>query len=175
MEMKKDELQQKAEVQSMGRWRSLLCAACVVFLTSFVFDACSSIECPVQNTVATVYECNDTLKDTLTVKTVKKNRKDTILLNKKINPIGFSLPISYQRDVDTLLFETTRLAVTDTVWVEKTDMPHFESVDCGVSYFHELRSVRSTKQGIDSVVIVNSNVNYDLSNAHILIYFKARD
>ncbi len=175
MNMKKDNLRQQTEVQGMSRWLSLWCAICVVFFTSLVFEACSSIECPVQNTVATVYECGDTLKDTLTVHTKLKSGKDTILLNKKINATGFKLPISYQHPVDTLLFETVKLAVTDTVWVEKSDFPHFESVDCGVSYFHELRSVRSTNQGIDSIVITKSFVDYDPSKAHILIYFKSRN
>ncbi len=159
----------------MGRWCSLLGAALIVFLFSLSFDACSSIECPVSNTVATVYACNDTLKDTLTVRTRRKNGKDSVVLNMKIAPKQFNLPISYQNPVDTFIFETRRLAVIDTVWVHKVDMPHFESVDCGVAYFHELKSVRSTNKGIDSVLITKSFVDYDLSNAHILIYFKTRN
>lgn len=173
--MNKDNLRQQSEVHGMSHWLPLWCAICVVFFTSFVFEACSSIECPVQNTVATIYACGDTLKDTLTVHIKQRGGKDTILLNKQINATGFKLPVSYQRAVDTLFFETTRLAVVDTVWVEKVDLPHFESVDCGVSYFHELRSIRSTNKGIDSIVIVKSFVDYDPSNAHIRIYFKSRN
>ncbi len=173
--MKKDYLPQTANCTGTGRLTLLLGVVCIVFFSTIIFDSCSSIECPVQNTVATVYACGDTLKDTLTVKTVKKNGKDTILLNQKINATGFQLPVSYQHQVDTLLFTTQKLAVTDTVWVEKSDMPHFESVDCGMSYFHELRSVRCTQHGIDSIVITKSFVDYDLSNAHFLIYFKNRD
>ncbi len=175
MNMKKENHRQPTEVQGMSRWLSLWCASCVVFFTSIIFEACSSIECPVQNTVATVYACGDTLKDTLTVHTILRSGKDTILLNKQINATGFKLPVSYQRAMDTLLFETTRLAVVDTVWVEKLDFPHFESVDCGVSYFHELHSIRCTNKGIDSIVIVKSFVDYDLSNAHIRVYFKSRN
>jgi len=173
--MIKERRKQSQERESMSRWYSLLGAACVVFFSSFVFNACSSIECPVQNTVATVYQCNDTLKDTLTVRTRRMDGSDPVLLNQKAAPTSFSLPVSYQRAVDTLFFETKRLAVVDTVWVEKIDMPHFESVDCGVAYFHEIKSVRCTNLGIDSIVITKSFVDYDPSNAHFLIYFKARN
>ncbi len=168
-------MQPEKKRKDVGQFCSLFWGIWIVLVCTVLFEACSSIECPVQNTVATVYACNDTLKDTLTVWTVRKNGKDTILLNKKVDATNFQLPVSYQRNVDTLLFKTIKLAVTDTVWVEKNDMPHFESVDCGVSYFHELRSVRSTKHGIDTIVINKSFVDYDLSNAHFIIYFKNRD
>lgn len=157
-----------------GGLSGLLVIAFVILFGS-TFDSCSSIECPVQNTVALVCELNDTLKDTLTVWTRRRNGKDSIILNKKENATSFHLPISYQNPVDTLLFGTTNLAVVDTVWIEKDNMPHFESVDCGVAYFHTLRSVRSTHRGIDSLVITKSFVDYDLTSTHILIYFKARN
>lgn len=160
---------------SMSRWTILLLWSVFVMLLPLPFHSCSSIECPVQNTVATVYELKDTLKDTLTVWTKRKDGKDTVLLNMLINATQFQLPISQQHEVDTLIFNTRRLAVTDTVWVEKNDMPHFESVDCGTAYFHQLTSIRSTHLGIDTLVITKSFVDYDLSSTHILVYFKARD
>lgn len=161
--------------ESLSRWCIPVIVAAFIDLFSVSFNACSSIECPVQNTVATVYELSDTLKDTLTVWTKHRNRKDTVLLNMKANPTKFELPVSYQNHIDTLLFGTRRLAVVDTVWLEKEDMPHFESVDCGVSYFHRLTSVRSTHLGIDTIVITKSYVDYDLSSAHLIITFKNRD
>lgn len=156
-------------------WWVLPMAVLTAVLTSVVMGACSSIECPVQNTIATIYELNDTLKDTLTVWTKRKDGKDTVLLNKQINATQLTLPISQQRDVDTLIFGTTRLAVTDTVWLMKMDLPHFESVDCGTAFFHLLTGVKSTHSGIDSVVIIKPYIDYDLSYAHLRIYFKARD
>jgi len=165
----------KRTAEPMRNWWIPVMVATFMGLFSLSFNACSSIECPVQNTVATVYELSDTLKDTLTVWTKRSNRKDTVLLNMKVDPTKLELPVSYQNPVDTLLFGTRRLAVVDTVWVEKEDMPHFESVDCGVSYFHRLTSVRSTHLGIDTIVITKSFVDYDLSSAHIIITFKDRD
>ncbi len=136
--------------------------------------SCSSIECPIENKVQLLCSVDGTLEDTLTVTTMRKNGTDTILLNRKEVPTAFALPISYQHDIDKLVFTTTRLAVSDTVWIEKEDQPHFESVSCGVKFFHRLLSVRSTHFGIDSVVITKSYVDYDSSTTHLLFYFKAR-
>ncbi|MBR1933303.1 MAG: hypothetical protein IJ841_06425 [Prevotella sp.] len=144
------------------------------FLLGCLLMACSSIECPVQNTVYTVYELADTLHDTLTVTSRRADGIDTTLLNSSVNPTVLNLPISYRNPVDTLVFTTQRLAVTDTVWVAKDDIPHFESVDCNASFFHRLTSVSCTYHGIDSIRILHSTVDYDPSNAHIRIRFKAR-
>ena len=72
--------------------------------------ACTSIDCPVENNVATSYMLTkadgtkDTLSDTLTVLTRQLSGNDTILLNKSVSTTEFQLPISYTNDVDTLTF-----------------------------------------------------------------------
>ena len=144
----------------------------IVLLT---LGACSSIECPIENRVLSTYCVQDTLKDTLTVLSVRMNRKDTILLNSSIAPKSFSIPMSYQQNVDTLIFKTTRLVATDTVWVEKENILHFESVDCGMSYFHNIKSVRSTHNGIDTISVIKSFVDYDSKTTHFNIRFKSRN
>jgi hypothetical protein len=150
-------------------------------LATAVLLGCSSIDCPVQNTVRTVYELSEALNDTLTVTTQRSvsavpsgATRDTILLNSGTALTTFSLPISYTNPVDTLIFKTVRLVAVDTVWIEKEDIPHFESVDCGASFFHRITSVRSTHVGIDSIVLKKAFVDYDKSTAHIFVYFKAR-
>lgn len=142
---------------------------------SWFLSACSSIDCPVQNKVALVCENNGALNDTLTIRTHRADGVDTVLLGGGIDISAFQLPVSYQRPVDTLTFTTLRLNAVDTVWVEKQNIPHFESVDCSVSYFHTLTAVRHTCIGIDSIVILKNNIDYDLSAPHIRIYFKARN
>lgn len=152
-----------------------------IMLATAVLLGCSSIDCPVQNTVRTVYELSEALNDTLTVTTQRSvsavpsgATRDTILLNSGTGLTTFSLPISYTNPVDTLIFKTVRLVAVDTVWIEKEDIPHFESVDCGASFFHRITSVRSTHVGIDSIVLKKAFVDYDKSTAHIFVYFKAR-
>lgn len=158
-------------------------AFAAIILTAMT-SACTSIDCPVQNTVYTVYKLYkadgvaDTLADTLTIYTCRKNGSDSILLNRKTKATTLDLPISYQNPTDTLIFElrdTFNVLRRDTVWIDKTNQPHFESVDCNISYFHEIISVRWTNEAIDSIGINKKDVNYDASTEHFHIYFKARN
>lgn len=138
----------------------------------FVLASCTSIDCPIQNTVYTVYQVNGTFSDTLTVSIHQASGKDTIVYNRGVNPTSFNLPISYQREVDSLFFYFSVRKLTDTVCISKTDIPHFESVDCGASFFHTLNAVTTTHHVIADIVITNPTVDYDPSNPHFLITFQ---
>ena len=126
-----------------------------------VIVSCSSIDCPVNNTVHTRYCFYNTdgdslvLMDTLTVTTVKKDGMDTLILNRLVGKASFSLPMSYSHPED--------------------DIPHFESVDCKVAYFHQLTGVRYTTHFVDSIVIKNPSVDYDKQTIHFYIYPKVGD
>ena len=180
------------------------------FLLSFssfllLFLSCSSIDCPMYNTVYTKYGLYksdgtpDTLKDTLTVIILRETPdQDAVALNRSVNTTSMSIDISFQRDEDVLYFvrsfpdslktkainsegvevDTTlyfAAYITDTVNVKKTNKKHFESIDCTPSFFHTLTDVRHTTHGIDSIVIKNQEVNYDPTKEHFHIYFKSRD
>jgi len=148
----------------------------VVFL--LVLSACSSINCPLNNRVATLYQLAGDVKplaDVLTISTTRTNGTDSVLLNQVTNVDSFILPVSYNRPQDVLYFEriNTRVgSLIDTVVIEKQDFPHFESIDCNPSYFHVIKRVHHTRLGIDSIVINQENVNYDATKPHLLIYFK---
>ena len=149
--------------------RLLVCMLAMMALLA----ACSSVDCSLNNTVYTNYKLMGkvtTLTDTLTILTTRQNGFDTVLINQQVNTDSFSLPVSFGQEVDELYFHTNSLR--DTVWVSKTNEPHFESVDCGLNYFHTLRGVRYTRNAIDSIVIKNKEVNYDVSKQHFYIYFK---
>jgi hypothetical protein len=148
--------------------------------------SCSTIECPVQNKVALNFavrtydssgaEVTDTLNDTLYVWSERKNGTDTLILNRAVGVTSFSLPLSYSHPEDVLVFATIAYDgsdfTLDTVWIQKEDIPHFESVDCSAHFFHNLTSVRSTHFGIDTVFINNPSVTYDPSADNIHIHFK---
>lgn len=148
----------------------------VVFLLALA--ACSSVECPLNNRVSTVYKlAGDVapLADVLTISTTRTNGEDTILLNQVEGVDSFLLPVSYNRPEDVLYFERTNStgwSMTDTVVIEKQDIPHFESIDCNPSYFHVIKRVRHTRLTIDSIVINKEIVNYDAKTPHLLVYFK---
>lgn len=145
--------------------------------------ACSSVDCPVQNAVYTIYKVRNadgtagTLADTLTVSTTRRDGTDSVLLNRDVNAATLNIPISHNAPADTLYFErkdTTGSVLTDTVTVRKDNTPHFESVDCNASFFHNITGVEWTRHGIDTIVVNNPSVNYDLSTEHFHIVFKVR-
>lgn len=152
--------------------------------TAIVIGACTSIDCPVQNSVYTVYGLlkangtTDTLKvDTLSVTTLRANQTVDTLLDRITGKSTFDIPISYTQPEDTLFFtllDTLGNSYRDTVYLKKNNYPHFESVDCQASYFHRLTNVRSTHHIIDSIVINNPTVNYEATSEHFYLYLKAR-
>ena len=153
--------------------------------TVMVIGACTSIDCPVQNKVSTIYYLKkangstDTLTvDTLTILTKTIDKGDTVtLLNSTTGVTYFDISISYTQPEDMLYFilcDTLGNTYRDTVRVEKENYQHFESVDCQPAYFHHLTNVSTTHHIIDSIVISKSTVNYDDKDEHFHIYFKAR-
>ncbi|MBQ6379944.1 MAG: hypothetical protein IJJ56_14305 [Prevotella sp.] len=145
--------------------------------------SCSSIDCPVNNVVATRYRFYNTdgdsliLMDTLSVTSVRKDGTDTLILNRNVGKASFQLPISYSHPEDILVFNVYNgtMSVWDTVWVKKDDIPHFESVDCNASFFHKITGIRHTTNFIDSIVINNPTVDYDKTTIHFYIYPKVSD
>lgn len=154
--------------------------ACLSLLLAY---ACSSIDCPVQNTVYTVYKLTpngeqvDTLRDTMYVFSHRYDGTDTLIFNAGIGLTTFSLPISYSHPEDSLFFlfvNRPDFIELDTVLIKKQDIPHFESVDCSASFFHRLTAVRSTHNVIDTIAINKDFVDYDAETPHIHISFKNR-
>lgn len=152
-----------------------------IALLLLMITACSSIDCPMDNLVYTQYQIakadgkTDTLSDTLTISTPRMDGRDSVLINRDVAITEFSLPISYAHPVDTFFFEmrdtATNSIFIDTVTVSKENQMHFESVDCAASYFHTLTSVSCTNHRIDSVKIINHDVNYETTKKHFKIFF----
>jgi hypothetical protein len=157
-----------------------------------LLTACSSIDCPVNSIVETIWKVYDgkgqelKLADTLTVTTVRKdaqvitvlNGRDATVLNKLTEKSTFNLPISYSHPEDVFVFHfdnsnNNNLHVTDTVWITKNDYAHFESVDCNSIFFHTLTGIRYTNHYLDSIVIKNPSVTYDYETVHLHIYPKS--
>jgi hypothetical protein len=85
--------------------------------------------------------------------------------------------ISYTQPEDvfvTLLCDTSGNALLDTIRIKKDNIPHFESVDCQASYFHNITDVSVTHNAFDSIVIHQPRVDYDITREHIYLYLKAQ-
>ena len=152
----------------------------IALIALTAMTACTSIDCPVENNVATLYKLQkadgtqDTLHDTLTVLTRLARGVDTVILNKSVETTSFQLPISYTNAADTFTFvrKSDTRELTDTVWIEKTNLPQFESVDCKLVYFHDVTSLRHTRNGIDSIAVKKGRIDYDSYTENFHIYFK---
>lgn len=140
--------------------------------------------CPLNNTVYTTYafyadslEYGDTVRypitylDTLTVTAAGT---DSVLLNRGYRLTSFDLPMSYDSPADTLYFRFSgeEWAATDTVWVDKLNIAHFENPDCATSMWHTVTSIESTHHVIRNIAIVNPNVNYD-QNTTFQVYLRS--
>ena len=151
----------------------------LVFLS--LLGACSSIDCPLNNTVYAVYTLSgevQSLPDTLTISTKRHDGHDTILLNRVVNAKDFKLPMSYNGDQDMIILsmtDTLHVTRTDTITITKTNDPHFESVDCAPVFFHTLKGVNFTTHTISEVTISKPLVNYETTETNLYIFFKPRD
>ena len=173
----------------MRNEKRLLVTCCLAFicLNFSGLTSCSSIDCPVQSTVAGYYGVKqydqwgglvaDTLTDTLYVWTQRSDGTDTLLLNRAVGKTEFQLPVSYQHPEDILVFyiaDTNHYWTLDTVWMKKDDIPHFESVDCSAHFFHTITAVRSSHHGIDTITIDNPSVTYATDVTNLNIVFRGR-
>ena len=166
----------------------------VLFLIGLAVAACTSIDCPVNNSVRTYYALKkadgtpDTLnKDTMWVWTQRIDGTDTVISkqtqgNLELNYFygssasSFDLPISYTQPEDVLYMlvrHAKGINYLDTIRIKKENYPHFESVDCQASYFHTITGVSATHHVVDSIVINNPQVNYEQNTTHFKLYLKA--
>lgn len=162
----------------------IFCILSVTIVTVTVFIAsCNSSDCPLTNTVMQkcgFYDSDGnvlTIDDTLTI-TVR----DSVILNRLTEGISVKLPMSYNAAQDTLVFHYTPRGeiaeITDTLVVSKTNTPHFVSLDCARSMFHNITNVTWTtrkpdqiyRYAIERVAVANEHVNYD-EKENLQIYF----
>ena len=114
---------------------------------AIVVAACSSIECPLNNTVYA-------------------NAKTFSLPMSYAG--GTDVLIFEMRD-------TLHNVVYDTITITKTNTPHFESTECGPAYYHTIEGVSTTNHKIESVTINDTEVNHDGTKEHIRILFFSFD
>lgn len=146
-------------------------------VVAIVLGSCSSTDCPLNNVVQCHYTfySSETKKAVAYTDTLSVVAADSVVLNKLVNSQTFALPISYVMAEDTLLFQFRTPEKTDNtrIIVTHTNTPHFVSLECGTSYFHQITSVTTSSDSsspiIDSVIVSNKDVNYN-QNENIRIY-----
>ena len=141
---------------------------------------CSTIDCPLNNRVYAKYKLAGevkTLNKTLTIAADLGDGNDSVIINKAEKTDSFELPMSYSMPIDTFYIDIngTTTNLRDTIAVTKTDMPHFESVDCSPAIFHKITAINYTQHAIDSIVIKQPNVTNNVTKSNFFIYFKSAD
>ncbi len=134
--------------------------------------SCDNIDCTLNNTVnmnCGFYSSGNAveLSDMLTVTALGT---DSILINREVGAEEMILPLSYWNPVDSIVLkiEGEGYLFTDTLYIEKSNTPHFESPDCPSTMFHQIISARHSRNFIDSITIVKSSVDYEqLENIQI--------
>ena len=156
-----------------------------LFLLLFTFLSCDTNNCLLETKVQCVYgfyasaRSDDgafaageaiSVADTITITAMGIN---TVLANRLVNQSGVKLPVSYYGDVDSLLFTFNATDGTgyDTLYISKRNIAHLDDPSCPAHMWHNITSVHSTHNLIDTVLVSESNINYDgLEN--LQIYFR---
>ena len=97
------------------------------------------------------------------------NGRDSIVVNYVTNAKELTLPMSYTSECDTVLFNFYDRHY-DTLYIKHSNIPIYQSMECGVIMHHRLTGITNTTNMIDSMVIKERNVNFD-HNENIKIYF----
>lgn len=150
----------------------------LISLIALMVAACTSINCPLNNTVAAVWRFNETLSGSLTVLSDLQDGSDTVIINAQSAVDSLNMPMSYAAATDTftLTYATTEGdTLVDRIMIKKTDTQHFESIECSPSVFHYIDGVEFDGVFIDSVSIRNPNVTYNTVSANIIIYTSLGD
>ncbi len=151
-----------------------------ILLLSVLLVSCEGVDCTLNNMVLCHYSFYDSnsgdaisLSDTLTI---TAQGTDSVLFNQGVNKSSVSLPMSYGNDTDSLLFTITGdgYSYESTIFVSKTNIPHYESPDCPTTMFHQITDATCVSSVIDSVVVIRSSVNY-LQDENIKVYIRTAD
>jgi hypothetical protein len=108
----------------------------------------------------------------LTMRVVRP-QGDSVVLNRKMKASEVLFPLSYVNEIDTFVFDYAGVAC-DSIYVSHTNTPTLVSIDCGVAMFHVIKSVISTHNEIDTIILKSSDVNYD-ERENILVIYRIAD
>lgn len=108
------------------------------------------------------------LPDALTV-SMMVNGESCIVVNHVTNAKEIKLPMSYTATCDTVIMDFLD-RYSDTLYIGHSNIPIYQSMECGVIMHHRLTATTSTNVIIDSLAVNETNVNFD-NNENIKLYF----
>ncbi len=126
--------------------------------------ACGETDCSLSGRPSPVFNFmnKDTLKakslDSLTVIALNTVQGDSIILNDSKKVSTATLPLSYVDTETIMVFQYSNI-LSDTLWITHANIPHFLSMDCGTTMYHQINEVKHTSYRIDSIAIINPEVD----------------
>lgn len=162
----------------MNKPKHLLLLAILLFLTS-----CASINCTLDSVVVwtlTFYdsELDEPLK--LPVNLTVEAQGAGTLYNQGHGISSMALPMSIAAPTDTLFLQwkSGDFESTDVLYIDHTNTPHFDAIDCPPAVFHDISAFRHEASNdeicpvtIDSIKITRSIVDYqDVENIRLYIH-----
>ena len=108
------------------------------------------------------------LPEALTV-SMMINGRDSIVVNHITNAKEIKLPMSYTAACDTVIMNFFG-RYSDTLYIGHSNIPIYQSMECGVIMHHRLTATTSTNVIIDSLAVNETSVNFD-NNENIKLYF----
>lgn len=141
-------------------------------ITASLCAGCADTECTTTNTAYVHYgfysQTDSHISFTGSI-TVTAAGTDSVLINQESGLSEMELPLRYTSARDTFVVRYSE-TMADSIYVEHDNIPHFISMDCGMGMYHHILGVSSTHYAIDSIKLVNQEVNYDAAE-HIKIYY----
>lgn len=156
---------------------------------SILLTSCESFNCPLNNTVASVYNfyaanrntkgelitgTSVSVTDTITISAIDL---DSVIANRLNNASTVSLPMSFYNATDSLCWlftDSEGRTATDTIIIHKSNLHHFDDPSCPIQVWHHIDSIYFSRNIIDTIIVANADVNYDgLENFQI--YFRTAD
>lgn len=115
----------------------------------------------------------DTLEDgTIKETLVKDSILNDTLINRESGLSSLSLPLSYNTKTTYVIHYSKKLK--DIIEVTHRNIPFISDIECGTMMFYQVEDVKYTTNSLDSVVIVNPDINNEEKN-NFYIYYTIRE
>ena len=96
-----------------------------------------------------------------------EERTDTII-NKENNLSSLSLPLSFAtKTVYTIHYNEK---IQDVIQVTHKNIPYVSDLECGTMLFHHIEDVTYTTNALDSIVLINPDVNNEQKQNFTIYY-----
>lgn len=163
---------------SMNKPKHLLFFTLLLFLSS-----CASINCTLDSVVVwtlTFYDSETEEPLKLPVNLTVEAEGAGTLYNQGHGITSMALPMSIASPTDTLFlrWKSGSFESTDILFLDHTNTPHFDAIDCPAAVFHDISGFRFEASSaevqpvtIDSITIIRSIVDYqDVENIRLYLH-----